>query len=142
MDKDKTLLEFIDNDIKHYKEILLYNKHDENIQTYYKYRLDCYNKLKEIVNIHNAIITKQNKPLKEKDYTLEEVKKMWEEAGFDVEVTNRFIYTDRLESNNDFIFDKLELRCHSHSGWMNIELFDLITKTLKALEKEKGKQHE
>lgn len=65
--------------------------------------------------------------------TLEEVKKEWEEKGFNVEVTNRFIYIDRQESNNYFIFDRLELRCHSHSGWTNLELNSLITKTLQAL---------
>lgn len=71
---------------------------------------------------------KLNKP------TLEEVKKEWEEKEFNVEVTNRFIYIDRQESNNYFIFDRLELRCHSHSGWTNLEIINLITKTLKALE--------
>lgn len=103
------------------------------------HEIEAYKEAIEFAENKIARLQECKDELVEKDYTLEEVKKMWEEKGFDVDVTNRFIYTDRLESNNDFIFDKLELRCHSHNGWMNIELFDLITKTLKALEKEKGK---
>lgn len=39
-----------------------------------------------------------------------------------------------IGNNNCFIFDRLELTCHSHSGWTNLEIINLITKTLKALE--------
>ena len=150
MDENKTLLEYIDNDIKHYKEILKYNTYDENIQAYYKHRIDYLNKIKEIVTIYNAIITKPYKPLKERDYDLKEVKKMWEDLGYKWKEDEIFITLIKQKYSKSIKINKKlkDYKCYDsfmtptllHSN--NIALFisfqehNLITKTLKALEKE------
>ena len=155
MDKDQTLLEFIDNDIKHYKEILICNKDDEDIQTYYKHRIDYLNKIKENLTIYNATKIKPHQPFKEEEqnYTLEGCKKLWKELGYKWKEDEIFItlikqkYDKSIKINKklkdykcyDLFMTPTLLHTNNIALYITFQEHQLITKTLKALEVENAK---
>ena len=76
---------------------------------------------------------------KEKSPTLEEVKKEWEEKGFEVENNSKKISFRSQKLNTDIYIDKVPKDvqicvCHyNYAQTISFELHQLLTKTFKAL---------
>lgn len=104
----------------------------------------AYNDLKLITDAIYELKEKLQEKEKEQVYTLEQVKKMWEEDGWKVSEDGYFntitFMTDEkgidfdIKDKTYFTFQK-ELDHNSFD--IDYKLHDLITKTIKALEKEK-----
>ena len=86
-------------------------------------------------NIREVLFTGQmfrNQP------TLEECIKDWEEKGFIVDNNKFCIHLEHIQYQGDMFIHKEEKKYHVHYGYISLELNELLTKTLKALEVEDG----
>lgn len=113
-----------------YQEAL--NNYSENVD----YR-DYSTKTVDIVN--ESYDTLQELVDQNKEYTLEEVKKMWEELGYECWEPNEKTFCVANEDNEEIEFSLKPKLYYTVSDWsiiIDTKLHDLITKTLKALEKE------
>lgn len=70
--------------------------------------------------------------------TLEEVLKEWEEKGYIVNNNKFSIFLHHEQHSLSLFINKEEKKYHIYYGYISLELNELLSKTLKALEVENG----
>ena len=66
--------------------------------------------------------------------TFSECIKKWEEKGFMVENDEFYIFLNHRQHNLNIVINKKETKYHTYYGYISLELSELLTQTLKALE--------
>lgn len=98
----------------------------------------AYNDLKLITDAVYELKDKLKE--KEQNYTLEECKKMWEYLGYECWEPNEKTFCATNEDDEEIQFSLKPKLYYTVSDWsiiIDTKLHDIITKTIKALEKEK-----
>lgn len=70
------------------------------------------------------------------DPTLDECIKEWEEKGFITNNNDLYIFLHHEQHHISLFINKKEINYHIYYGYISLELSELLTKTLKALEVE------
>jgi len=87
-------------------------------------------------NIREVLLTGQmfrNQP------TLDDCIKKWEEKEFIVENDEFYIFLNHRQHNLSMVINKKEIKYHIYFGYISLELNELLTQTLKAIEVENDK---